>query len=81
MRLPILIKKRKLFIKYKNRWLNINSEISSRGGGWKGLRLLISGINKCRKGNHSYRTVFYTRTLDSSVECCYCHERKKDEYS
>ena len=78
MKFPFLIKKNKLFVRYRGFWMNVNLEVAARGGGWKGLKTLISGINKCRKGNHSYHTIFYTRTLDSRIECKYCRIEKKN---
>jgi len=80
-KIPIIIKNRKLFVRYSKHWLNVNLEIVSRGGGWKGLVSFLKGINNCRKGNHVYHTVFFMQSMTSCVCCCYCRERKKDEYS
>jgi hypothetical protein len=78
VKLPVRIKKGKLFINYRGKWFNVNLEVTSRGGGWKGLSSFTKGINKCRKGNHSYHTVFYVATLDSRIECKYCRIQKKN---
>jgi hypothetical protein len=76
--IPFRIKKRKFFIRYKQKWFNINLEISARGGGFKGLKNFIVGINNCRKGNHSYITIFHVRSLTSRIECKYCRLEKKN---
>lgn len=72
------IKKRKLFIRNKGRWLNVNLEISANGGGWKGFKTLIKDLYSCRKGNHRYQTVFEVQSLTSSIRCCYCNIEKKE---
>lgn len=81
MKFPILFKKGMFFLWYRNHWINLNLEIAARGGGVKGLKAFVSGINKCRKGKHSFHTVFLVRSMSSCVRCAYCHEVKRDEYS
>jgi hypothetical protein len=76
--IPFRVKKGKFFIRYKQKWFNVNLEVSVRGGGFKGLKSFIRGINNCRKGNHSYTTVFYVRSLTSRIECKYCRLEKKN---
>jgi hypothetical protein len=75
----ILIKKRKLFIRNKGKWLNVNLEVSANGGGWKGLKEFIKGVHNCRKGKHRYQTVFEVQSLTSSIRCCYCNSEKKEK--
>jgi hypothetical protein len=75
--MKILYKKKKLFVKYKGNWLNVNHEVLARGGGIKGFLSFICGINKCRKGNHTYHTYFDARDFTSHVRCCYCGKEKE----
>lgn len=78
-RFPILIQKKKVFIWYGDRWMNINLEIMVRGGGFKGFKSLVQGLFNCMfLKKHSFRRVFYVNTLEYVTECSYCHKRKNN---
>lgn len=75
---PLLIKNRKVFLKYKNTWLNVNNEILIHGGGLSGAKQFLKNLRKCSKGIHQYETVFHVNSMTSSVQCHYCKLKKKD---
>lgn len=72
-----VFKKGKLFIWYSNHWINVNLEVSARGGGWKGVKSFIKGMLNCRKGVHQYSTVFFMQDFTSRIQCQYCNKEKK----
>lgn len=76
----ILIKKRKLFIRNRGKWLNVNLEVSANGGGWNGFKTFFTGLYNCRKDKHRYQTVFNVQSLTSCIQCCYCKHTLKSEY-
>ena len=76
-RFPILIKKKRLFIWYGNRWMNVNLEIMSHGGGFEGFKSLTKNIYNCLvKKKHKFIKIFYMKSMEHSVECMYCHKKK-----
>jgi len=81
MKRKLLIKNRRLFIFWKTNWLNVSLQIESHGGGLRGFKKLLRGLNKCRRGEHTYGGVFRMKTMTTSRECFYCKKANVDENS
>lgn len=77
---PILIKHKKIFVWYGNRWMNISMQIMIHGEGFKGFKTFSKKIFDCAiLKKHSFHKVFYVDTLEHVTECSYCHLRKEND--
>lgn len=81
----VRIVKKRLFVRYKGRWVNIALESQSHGDGFKGHRRFFYHWFRCMVGIH--RTGHFcgvTKTdngkenkFESYTACMYCHKREE----
>lgn len=87
MKYPLQFKNRRLFVRYKGRWINISLEAQAHGDGFKGYRRFFWHWLRCMVGIHR-RGSFAGFVEDDNGKivgfetyraCMYCHGHKEVE--